>query len=422
MSESPNFIPDNNTIKTAVQLYKNNKNSAIATYGKMDTWDTSRVTNMSYLFSNFIFDNQNDIISNWDVSNVRDMGMMFASCANFNQPLNTWDVSQVRTMNMMFYGCIMFNQNISNWVLMPGVTMLSMFVNCPIIEEYKPRMPVVQAPVRVNAYQVHQAAAKINYEKLNEFLITKIQPIPSPDVYALHIKNALDLIIDTITETPEKKAELMAGIQQIYDARLARLNYREQSPSLLVSIINSLEYVKIQPENFKEMYIEAFVQDCVHAYQGSDGMTCAAGALERIIFSLVPACKTDPENQDYIKLEELIIPPTELIIQSIVDWYKSHNPDKPENVGAVAFPVGTSIEEKRDDLRGYLLGLYPGVPELIEQLITSHAEALDDDDFTYGGKKRNSRKRKRKRRRINKTRKRQKNKTKKTIHKRKNRT
>jgi hypothetical protein len=181
-----------------------------------------------------------------------------------------------------------------------------------------------------------------------------------------------------------------------------------------------LEYVKIQLDDFKQMYIETFVQDCVHAYGGPDGMTCAAGALERIIFSLVPACHTDPENTDYKILEKLIIPPTELIIQSIVDWYKSHNPDKPENVGAVAFPEGTSIEAKKTDLRNYLSGLYPGVPDLIDQLITSHAEALEDDDFTYGGKKRNSRKRRN--RRINKTRKRQKNKTKKTKHKRKNRT
>jgi hypothetical protein len=181
-----------------------------------------------------------------------------------------------------------------------------------------------------------------------------------------------------------------------------------------------LEYVKIQLDDFKQMYIETFVQDCVHAYGGPDGMTCAAGALERIIFSLVPACHTAPENPDYKILEKLIIPPTELIIQSIVDWYKSHNPDKPENVGAVAFPEGTSIEAKKTDLRNYLSGLYPGVPDLIDQLITSHAEALEDDDFTYGGKKRNSRKRRN--RRINKTRKRQKNKTKKTKHKRKNRT
>jgi hypothetical protein len=143
----------------------------------------------------------------------------------------------------------------------------------------------------------------------------------------------------------------------------------------------------------------------VHAYEGADGMTCANGALERIIFSLVPACKTS-DNPDYTTLIIIISGP-ELIIQSIMDWYKLHNPNKPENVGAVAFPAesepGVDKTKRQDDLRHYLLGLYPDLPELIDQLIISHADAVEDDDFAYGGKRRNSRKRRK--RRINKTRK-----------------
>jgi surface protein len=489
-SETPSIVSSkkqkkpftNITIRTAVNMYQDNKDKAIETYGKMHTWDTSRVTNMHYLFrkpggQSTIFDGINDDVSNWDVSNVTNMSCAFFNCETFNQdlngwkvsnvknmwamflncktfdkpldtwdvskvtnteamfkncetfdkPLDTWDVSKVTNMSEMFANCTRFNQDIRNWVINPRNWIIGTraFNNCPnMIAENKPGPPGEwrheAAVVEVNIVQVHQAAAKIDFTELNDFLITKISPPipPNLDVYALHIKNALDLIIDNITETPEKKTELKAGIQKIYDDRLEGLDYRDQSEVLRDSIINSLEYVKIQPENFKQIYIKAFVEDCLHAHEGYDGMTCPAGALERIIVSLLPACKTAPENSDYIKLEELINPPTELIIQSIVDWYKSHNPNKPENVGAVAFPVETPIEEKRADLRRYLLRLYPDNTVLIDKLIDQ--AALEDDDFTYGGKRRNSRKRKN--RRINKTRKRQKNKTKKTIHKRKNRT
>jgi ankyrin repeat protein len=268
-----------------------------------------------------------------------------------------------------------------------------------------PTTPPASARVAVNALQVHQAASKINYDKLNEFLSTRIQPITIPQDYGVYIKDTINTLITESDEPPETKEKLKADLKRIYDDRLKGLNYREKTEIIRDSISNSLEYVKLQPPDFKKMYVETFVKDCVHAYEGADGMTCANGALERIIFSLVPACKTS-DNPDYTTLIILISGP-ELIINSIIDWYKSHNPDKPENVGAVAFPKNTEREVKKADLRHYLLGLYPGLPGLIDQLIISHADALDDDDFTYGGKRRNSRKR----------RKRQKNKTRKKSYK-----
>ena len=264
------------------------------------------------------------------------------------------------------------------------------------------------ARVAVNALQVHQAASKINYEKLNEFLRTNnriLEPITIPQDYGVYIKDTINTLITESDEPPETKEKLKADLKRIYDDRLKGLNYHEKTQIIRDSISNSLEYVKLQPPDFKKMYVETFVKDCVHAYEGADGMTCANGALERIIFSLVPACKTS-DNPDYTTLIIIISGP-ELIINSIIDWYKSHNPNKPENVGAVAFPKNTKREVKKADLRNYLLGLYPGLTELIEQLIISHADALDDDDFTYGGKRRNSRKR----------RKRQKNKTRKKVTK-----
>ena len=53
--------------------------------------DTSKITDMSYLFlkSNF-----NGDISNWNVSNVENMNHMFSD-SSFNGDISAWDVSNV---------------------------------------------------------------------------------------------------------------------------------------------------------------------------------------------------------------------------------------------------------------------------------------------------------------------------------------
>jgi surface protein len=377
----------------------------------LNGWDVSQVTTMFSMFSKCnTFDKP---LNGWNVSNVTNMGKMFYECSIFNQHLDHWIVSNVTDMRMMFMGCTQFNKPLNNWNVSNVTNTDAMFVWCRSMDPgNKPRVLQPVAHVEVNPLQVHQAASKINYEKLNEFLSTRTpQPITRPRNYANYIKNTINTLIIESDADPAKKQELTAGVQSIYEGRLQTLNYNETTSELLRdSIINSLEYVKLQSPVFKQVYVEAFVQDCIHAYDGADGMTCAAGALERIFFSLVPACSTEPANPDY-KTLIIIISGPELIINSIIDWYKSHNPNKPENVGAVAFPKNTKREVKKADLRDYLLRLYPDLPELIDQLIISHADALDDDDFDRGGKRRNSRKRRK--RRINKTRKRQKNKTRK---------
>lgn len=89
--------------------------------------DTSRITNMSSLFSGF---NQNVDISCWDVSNVRDMTYMFYNCTNFNCDLSRWDVSNVTNMTSMFHNCYSFNSDLSKWNTGNVTCMISMFHKC----------------------------------------------------------------------------------------------------------------------------------------------------------------------------------------------------------------------------------------------------------------------------------------------------
>ena len=76
--------------------------------------DTSKITDMSYLFSGYK-DIPDIDISKWDTSKVEDMSYMFFNCKKFNSDLSSWDVSNVTNMNSMFYGCEKFNCDLSKW-------------------------------------------------------------------------------------------------------------------------------------------------------------------------------------------------------------------------------------------------------------------------------------------------------------------
>ena len=55
---------------------------------------------MSYMFENSKFSLD---LSNWDVSNVKDMSHMFES-SNFNSNISSWDV-RCRKTKCMFHDC-----------------------------------------------------------------------------------------------------------------------------------------------------------------------------------------------------------------------------------------------------------------------------------------------------------------------------
>ena len=118
---------DNKSIRKAVKDYIEDgpkKKAVIETYGKIENWDTSRVTDMSYLFKSTKI---NEDISNWDVSNVTDMAGMFAYAVSFNQPIGGWDVSNVTNMEYMFSYARYFNKPIGGWNVSKVTDMEEMF-------------------------------------------------------------------------------------------------------------------------------------------------------------------------------------------------------------------------------------------------------------------------------------------------------
>lgn len=89
-----------------------------------DTWNTSTITDMYYMFGdNYLF---NQPLGNWDTSNVTDMSYMF-DYTGFNQSLSKWNTAKVTTMRHMFHDSGNFNQDLQNWNTSNVTDMSEMF-------------------------------------------------------------------------------------------------------------------------------------------------------------------------------------------------------------------------------------------------------------------------------------------------------
>ena len=59
--------------------------------------------------------------------------------SKFNQLIGDWDVSNIENMYFMFCG-VKFNQDISNWKINKNCSIKRAFDDCPIEEEFKPKI------------------------------------------------------------------------------------------------------------------------------------------------------------------------------------------------------------------------------------------------------------------------------------------
>ena len=96
-------------IKPKKQLPENCKRYFFAkevNVDKIENLNTSKVTNMESMFEQANFDLDSLDLSSWDVSNVKNMGSMFADCESLEAlDLSSWDTSKVTNMKSMFDGC-----------------------------------------------------------------------------------------------------------------------------------------------------------------------------------------------------------------------------------------------------------------------------------------------------------------------------
>ncbi len=124
------FVATDATICDARDLWLADRDLASQTLGPIGTWDTSRVTSMSCLFSPYPQCKQgagggcdvnrnaatfNDDIGTWDTSAVTTMFGMFADNSQFNKDISNWKTSSVTTMAGMFAYAPKFDQPLQSW-------------------------------------------------------------------------------------------------------------------------------------------------------------------------------------------------------------------------------------------------------------------------------------------------------------------
>ena len=117
--------------KTKEELVENIKELIGKGVTNLNCIDTSKITDMSYLFERELSKINNINISKWDVSNVENMHSMFIYCENFEgKGLENWNVNNVTDMYRMFFNCKNFNCNLSKWNVSNVDNMLYLFDNC----------------------------------------------------------------------------------------------------------------------------------------------------------------------------------------------------------------------------------------------------------------------------------------------------
>lgn len=98
----------------------------------LSEWDTSQVTNMGAMFG--YTERVISGLSRWNVSQVRDMTIMFAGSL-FNDDISMWNVANVENIHGMFALSTLFNQDLCAWgqLLRPNTTVDSAFqkTGCP---------------------------------------------------------------------------------------------------------------------------------------------------------------------------------------------------------------------------------------------------------------------------------------------------
>ena len=97
-------------IHTAVNAWCEGRHAAKLQHGPIASWNTSEITNMSYLF--FRKADFNGDISRWDVSNVESLSSTFYEATSFNGDLSRWNVSNVVDMHETFYGATSFDKQL----------------------------------------------------------------------------------------------------------------------------------------------------------------------------------------------------------------------------------------------------------------------------------------------------------------------
>ena len=97
------------------------------------SWDTSRVVDMKSVFNDAVIFDQP--IGAWDVSQVTKLENSFSGAAEFNQDIGDWDTSQVELKRKTFFNAAAFNADIGRWDVSSTTGVTDMLVGATAFDQ-----------------------------------------------------------------------------------------------------------------------------------------------------------------------------------------------------------------------------------------------------------------------------------------------
>lgn len=167
-------------------------------------------------------------------------------------------------------------------------------------------------------------------------------------------------MVENLDMNEAEKNALRDGLNSCFRERLNRYNYSQiiagTEPSINFRTLMHyvIEYLKKQPKEFKDIYVQSLILDSTQAY-GPAGMSCAAGIVERFVTVMEQAAvvvkdTTPSKLEEYTELINIITNDPKSLIKSYQqEWFEFHKEGGP-NAFAETVALDTIMKSYKDFL------------------------------------------------------------------------
>ena len=153
----------------------------------------------------------------------------------------------------------------------------------------------INAPTLGIAYHVHNVFENI---KENEYLITDTLGGPHSDLHLFIIgtEEFLNGFFGSCSQIlqrhyPSPIYEQQLNKMSLILNKLDRARNEYLSEENISNMFTWIQFVLRQPDVFQKYYIDVFIEDTFHAYNGkTDTISCPKGIVERVLFAIADAC------------------------------------------------------------------------------------------------------------------------------------
>ena len=195
--------------------------------------------------------------------------------------------------------------------------------------------------LKARAVDTHKFFNNIDINKLLDFYKNHIQSpqtnYSDDNILRSNVSGYLKLMIDRLDENSNKKNTLTDGLNKCFSERLDSFIFSQNIPgtdpivNFRTLIFWAIHYVVKQPKVFRDNYVMSLIKDSVETYEGPNGLSCAAGIVERIITIMEQAASAAmsinilDKVDEYNELISIILnDPNNVIKTYQLEWFKYH--------------------------------------------------------------------------------------------------